>query len=186
MGFNYTIIRNDDYLCHDGRKGQKHGVQNGPPYPLNADQLSAEELKYGGVSPSAQEKYKNSGDTKKKDIPRELSKSETYDKGGVLAKGSDMYANRAMYTSKEIQSYLDRVRLENSLAELAQKEYKANHPVKTLIEDKKNDLMKKVINDTGDYFYKVMKEAIGVNVKQIVNTDNKSEKSNNKEKKKDK
>ena len=26
-----------DYLMHHGIKGQKHGVRNGPPYPLNRD-----------------------------------------------------------------------------------------------------------------------------------------------------
>lgn len=30
-------IERDDILCHHGRKGQKWGERNGPPYPLNAE-----------------------------------------------------------------------------------------------------------------------------------------------------
>lgn len=31
------IIGDKDYLMHHGIKGQKWGVENGPPYPLNSD-----------------------------------------------------------------------------------------------------------------------------------------------------
>lgn len=33
----------EKYLSHHGIKGQKHGVRNGPPYPLDYSKLSPEE-----------------------------------------------------------------------------------------------------------------------------------------------
>lgn len=48
-----------DELYHHQRKGAKWGVRHGPPYPLDRDQLSAEQKKLGGVSKSAREKYGN-------------------------------------------------------------------------------------------------------------------------------
>lgn len=33
--FIYTISEDSDYLMHHGIKGQKWGIENGPPYPLN-------------------------------------------------------------------------------------------------------------------------------------------------------
>lgn len=35
----------NDWLMHFGRKGQKWGVMNGPPYPLSSSQMSAKERK---------------------------------------------------------------------------------------------------------------------------------------------
>lgn len=39
------VIGDKDYLIHHGIKGQKWGVENGPPYPLNAKDYSALEKK---------------------------------------------------------------------------------------------------------------------------------------------
>lgn len=41
----YKIVLNDE-LYHHGIKGQKWGVQNGPPYPLKAGDHSSKEQKY--------------------------------------------------------------------------------------------------------------------------------------------
>lgn len=35
-----------DELYHHGIKGQKHGIRNGPPYPLNRSDYSAKEKRY--------------------------------------------------------------------------------------------------------------------------------------------
>ena len=37
--------RDINYLCHHGVKGQKWGVENGPPYPLNSDISTGNRLK---------------------------------------------------------------------------------------------------------------------------------------------
>lgn len=39
----YKVTRSEDYLEHHGIKGQKWGVKNGPPYPLEGKQFSPEE-----------------------------------------------------------------------------------------------------------------------------------------------
>lgn len=39
------IVRDKDYLMHHGIKGQKWGVENGPPYPLNSDISTGSKLK---------------------------------------------------------------------------------------------------------------------------------------------
>lgn len=36
----YSVIRTNDYLMHHGILGQKWGVHNGPPYPLNSNHKS--------------------------------------------------------------------------------------------------------------------------------------------------
>lgn len=33
--FVYKLSEDSDFLMHHGIKGQKWGVENGPPYPLN-------------------------------------------------------------------------------------------------------------------------------------------------------
>ena len=35
------IYTEHEYLCHHGVDGQKHGVRNGPPYPLKLDQMTS-------------------------------------------------------------------------------------------------------------------------------------------------
>lgn len=39
----YKVTRSEDYLEHHGIKGQKWGVKNGPPYPLDEKEMSPEE-----------------------------------------------------------------------------------------------------------------------------------------------
>ncbi len=48
----YVDYLNRDALQHHGIKGQKHGVRNGPPYPLNPADHSARE-KRGERSPNS-------------------------------------------------------------------------------------------------------------------------------------
>lgn len=46
---NYYLDENGT-LYHHGIQGQKWGVQNGPPYPLDSSQLSSYEKKYSSVA----------------------------------------------------------------------------------------------------------------------------------------
>lgn len=51
-------MKYNDYLKHHGIKGQKWGVKNGPPYPLNASDRSASEKK-GGLKASLSSESSN-------------------------------------------------------------------------------------------------------------------------------
>lgn len=64
------------YLMHHGRKGQKWGEKNGPPYPLNFDDLSPEE--------------------------RAKAKQESIDKGDTVT----AQANAKYYSAKEIDDLI--------------------------------------------------------------------------------
>ena len=57
------------YLVHHGIRGQKWGVKNGPPYPLDADQHSAREQKSG---------WRSSLSKPKKKKPIDISNSERF------------------------------------------------------------------------------------------------------------
>jgi len=47
--FIYKPSNDSDFLIHHGIKGQKWGVENGPPYPLNSKEYSALEKKMNGI-----------------------------------------------------------------------------------------------------------------------------------------
>ena len=49
----YEINEDSDFLMHHGIKGQKWGVENGPPYPLNKKEYSALEKKMAGIEKTA-------------------------------------------------------------------------------------------------------------------------------------
>ena len=43
--YQYNIMDLDEALEHHGIKGQKHGVRNGPPYPLDSAISTGKKLK---------------------------------------------------------------------------------------------------------------------------------------------
>lgn len=52
----YGVIRSEEYLAHHGRKGQRWGVRNGPPYPLDRQEQSYRKAKSIADSLSKDEK----------------------------------------------------------------------------------------------------------------------------------
>lgn len=68
----------ETYLSHHGIKGQKHGVRNGPPYPLDYKQLSPEE--------------------------KAKAKSKAIETGNI----EEADKNVEEFTNKEIQDVIDR------------------------------------------------------------------------------
>lgn len=81
-------------LYHHGRLGQKWGKKNGPPYPLNYDDLSAEE--------------------------RQKAKGEAIRRGDV----KEVNANRKHFTDAEIRDVINRYKLNSELNELSKDKIK--------------------------------------------------------------
>lgn len=79
-------------LCHHGIKGQKWGVRNGPPYPLNDRKETVEKTDKGGIVKTTVHGH---GGNKPKGIPNSISdhinregkvdKRAFYDKDGWKA-----------------------------------------------------------------------------------------------------
>ena len=102
-----------DELYHSGVKGQKWGKQNGPPYPLSANQHSALEKKHGtsGWSKSAQQEakrnpYRSLAEKGTKTDRRLLKKKAKYMKKSTVAQISknrmheNVLATRSKYQPK--------------------------------------------------------------------------------------
>ena len=127
----------DDELYHHGIKGQSWGVENGPPYPLNAagkrkfrERLKAR-MKQGTEAAKkkiseASRVHKENKAAKKaakieeKEQARAEKHRQTLDK---LAKSpTALYKNRDAYTTAELKNALDRINTEQKLHEMSIKE----------------------------------------------------------------
>jgi len=85
------------WLAHHGVKGQKWGVQNGPPYPLDSSKSDGHKLLSGDGSPQGKKKYKTSEKTAHK---RATRKTKT-----VFVSGSSKTQDEASeYYRKELPS----------------------------------------------------------------------------------
>lgn len=87
--------QNEGYLVHFGIKGQKHGVRNGPPYPLSASSHSSAERAAGTKGWSAKAKkesksHSDRGSFELTDKQREAAKKTL--KVGAVAAGAALAA----------------------------------------------------------------------------------------------
>ena len=127
----------DDELYHHGIKGQSWGVENGPPYPLNAagkkkfrERLKAR-IKAGTEATKkkiseASRVYKENKAAKKaakmdeKAAERAEKRQKTLD---TLSKSpTALYKNRDAYSTEELKKALDRINTEQKLHEMSMKE----------------------------------------------------------------
>lgn len=97
-----------NYLIHSGILGMKWYHRNGPPYPLKPSQKSSAERKA------------DTGDTSKKDTSSEGMPLK--DKIAQRANPAEIYNNRHLYTEKELNQLISRIRTENTLKDLIPKE----------------------------------------------------------------
>ena len=129
-------MRNDfetNYLMHHGILGQKHGVQNGPPYPLDPNDHSASERKAGWRKSlkSAIKDHKRKKQRKKalekaqavrKAKAEEKRKEEEFakKKQEILRSGDpkEILKYRKQLTDVEIQSAKNRISNENELKKM--------------------------------------------------------------------
>lgn len=127
----------DDELYHHGIKGQSWGVENGPPYPLNAagkkkfrERLKAR-IKAGTEATKrkiseASRVHKENKAAKKaakmeeKAAERAEKRQKTLD---TLSKSpTALYKNRDAYSTKELEDALKRINTEQKLHEMSMKE----------------------------------------------------------------
>lgn len=135
----YVGYYEDHYFAHHGILGQKHGVKNGPPYPLDPEDHSAREKKAGWIKSlktrhverkkkkqrqKALEKARVAKVEKAKQA--ELQKKFDEEKEKVLRSGSasEILKYKGQMTNAEMQTAIDRIDKESRLYGLSQKEQK--------------------------------------------------------------
>ena len=125
-----------NYLCHHGIKGQKHGVRNGPPYPLQPGDHSASEKKAGwrqSLSDTAasikkkrlEKKVEKAKKESEKKNPPELSEEDKQlVKARAMMSGNakTVYANRDLMTNQELQAAINRVDMDMKLKSIMAKD----------------------------------------------------------------
>lgn len=85
----YYIDEDSEFLMHHGIKGQKWGVENGPPYPLNKKEYSALEKRMAGIQKQSDITNKKSSNIK-----------ETYRKSFGKKGSTELLNNKLVSQSK--------------------------------------------------------------------------------------
>lgn len=94
----------EQYLQHHGVKGQKWGIQNGPPYPLDYNDHSAVEKKY--MSSKLNESFNKADERAKKKFAKEVNKIiKRYSSGDAFSDSIKRII--ALRENKLIQSQVD-------------------------------------------------------------------------------
>ena len=129
MEYYGGILLADSDLNHHGILGQRKGVRNGPPYPLNPGRHSASEKKAGwrkslgggGLFSKKKKKSKSVNSQLKKELTKEEYESQ---KQEALKKGkaSEVLKYKGDLTNQQLQDAVNRIRLETQLAEYSSKE----------------------------------------------------------------
>lgn len=130
------IYTEHEYLCHHGVDGQKHGVRNGPPYPLKLDQMTSVQKRKNANEGWFKRKIRE--DEKREDAPKKkftlFKKKEKIDPNKVVDKKTtlDYKKKSKIYktadvrealkykndlSNKDIQDILDRYNLQQVLSQ---------------------------------------------------------------------
>lgn len=125
----YVIAPTSKDIQHHGILGQRKGVRNGPPYPLNPGRHSASEeragwrksLGGGRLFRKKKKKSKSVNEQPKKELTKEEYESQ---KQEALKKGkaSEILKYKGDLTNQQMQDAVNRIRLETQLAEYSSKE----------------------------------------------------------------
>ena len=135
----YVGYYEDHYFAHHGILGQKHGVRNGPPYPLDPEDHSAREKKAGWIKSlktrhvekkkkkqrqKALEKARVAKAEKAKQAELQRKFDEEKEKVLRSGKASEILKYKGQMTNAEMQTAIDRIDKESRLYGLSQKEQK--------------------------------------------------------------
>lgn len=109
----YEVNEDSDFLMHHGIKGQKWGVENGPPYPLNKNEYSALEKKMAGVQAQSDATNRQSM------ITKQAYKSSYGKRGGTELMSSKLeYQTRAeehfIRSVNDARNYIGKLRTSGS------------------------------------------------------------------------
>lgn len=101
---------NNKYLSHHGIKGQRWGVEHGPPYPVR---------RTAGGKPKTTSIVKSR--LKEKAASRAEKKHEAL-KRSVINNPKRLYKNRSEFTDKEINEIMSRIEKNQRMKDLGEKE----------------------------------------------------------------
>ena len=110
-----------DELYHEGVLGMKHGVRNGPPYPLGRDQISSAERKagwlqkFGEKRAAVKKKRKQQQALKKARDKRAANKRDAEERKRLVEKGTkdEVLKNKSKLSTEEMNKALDRLKQED-------------------------------------------------------------------------
>lgn len=113
--YSYNTMDLDDVLEHHGIKGQKHGVRNGPPYPLDSKISTGKRLK------------KSIGSIKRKKKKKEQPIKVYGDKREAInAKDLEYISrNKGMFSTNELNEVMNRVNAETRIDKMVYDQKKA-------------------------------------------------------------
>lgn len=192
MNNYYGISSYGEYLEHHGRLGQRKGVQNGPPYPLDSQTVSsvygsrARKFTSNLLSKVGSKKKKNgssesgsesSGKTSKKEEKPEETVEER--KARIIKENNiqEAWEHKEDFTTQEINNIVQRVNAEKNLEKLVAAKHTSAFKKGVQFLKESNDVMTTVINAYNNYN----------NLKKIFSKDtNNSNNSNNSNDSKDK
>lgn len=163
-------IKMESFLAHHGISGQKWGIQNGPPYPLDySDHTSAEKknLSKYGIKPEKQ--GENNKQTPENNQETNKNSQQTTQLDLRTAKASDVAKYSNQLTNQQLQQYLNRINMEKQIAALAQAEYEQNHKVKTFVKNTKDKLIDTAVNAVVDSASKTLENQLKKKVSSYIN-----------------
>lgn len=105
----YRIVNNKNSLYHHGIGGQKWGVKNGPPYPLDASDHSAAEKKAAG--------YKATSNNKEEAVKKKFKMSDSQKatiKRCAKIGATVVATGLALYGAKKISSFVGPMKTNSS------------------------------------------------------------------------
>ena len=116
--YQYNILDLDEALEHHGIKGQKHGVRNGPPYPLDSKISTGKRLKksIGAVKKkwASKSKVQKAKKASKTEAPKYKDKREA-----IEAKDLEYISkNKGMFSTNEMNEVMNRVNAEQRLDQM--------------------------------------------------------------------
>lgn len=129
MTMSWAIIKYSakDYIAHHGILGQKHGVRNGPPYPLGSGDHSASEKKAGWRDSLANGVKKVFRSKRQKELDKQAKRlsDDELEKENKRIERENHYSKQSLgkqarnMTDSELQAAVKRLQMEKQYVDLS-------------------------------------------------------------------